>query len=136
MLKIAIIVEAFCSKHGLIREDLDNCPMCGQSLNVTRPYTVIRKCDKCKEEVEAPPSYFSENNDKCPCCVDGVLRVQHFIRNDAPHFVLDGSWDGKDRSKIIMEKNKQLRDRNAGYSHEQQSIKEKTTKALQEKGIL
>ena len=136
MLKINVEVDKFCPSHGIIKGEFLNCPLCSQSLNQTSPYTVIRKCDSCEEEVEAPVSYFSEVGNKCPSCEGGILKVQHFTRNDAPHFILDGSWDGKDRSKIIMEKNRQLKDRNAGYSHEQQSIKEKTTRALQEKGVL
>jgi hypothetical protein len=135
MRKIEPLSDKFCGTHGLIKGGHIQCPLCNQALNMTAPYTIIRKCDSCEEEVDATPSYFESVLCKCPACEDGKLQVIH-TQHSAPNFVLDGSWNGKDRSKVIKEKNEQLKRRNAGYSHEQQSIKEKTTKALQEKGIL
>jgi len=135
MKKIEIAEDKFCGSHGIIKGNADTCPLCGQTLNISISYTVKRMCDTCGEIVEAPPSYFNSIEHKCPSCEDGILCNIDIIHT-APNFVLDGSWNGKDRSKIIMEKNEQLKRKNAGYSYEQKSIKEKTTKALQDKGIL
>ena len=135
MYKVKIEEDKFCPKHGIIKGDFLSCPLCSQGLNQVTSYVVIRKCNSCGEEVEAPPSYFIERDHRCISC-PGILVIPDTDKQTAPHFVLDGSWDGKDRSRIIKEKNEQLKRKNSGYEHEQQSIKEKTTKALQEKGIL
>jgi len=135
MYKVKIEEDKFCPKHGIIKGDFINCPHCGIMLNQTVAYTTIYKCDKCGEEVEAPPSYFIQRDHRCFSCLGTLKKLEKEIKS-APHFILDGSWDGKDRSRIIKEKNEQLKRKNSGYEHEQQSIKEKTTKALQEKGII
>jgi DNA-directed RNA polymerase subunit RPC12/RpoP len=136
----AIIIEEvytpvyFCPKG--CRQNLlepGNCPVCGRELDHCEIYRVNRICNTCNKEFSASLDYF-DNNKICPSCNVGVLIIKPY--QNSHHVVVDGQWDSKDRSKVIQEKNTQLRERHAGYSYERQSIKEKTMKMAQERGII
>ncbi|MCK9541094.1 MAG: hypothetical protein M0R03_03590 [Novosphingobium sp.] len=128
----AYIPSRFCPKHGIIHQTRDDCPICYTPLSFTEIYRVKRVCSNCNEEFLASVEYFL-NNSKCPTCSS---ELQLTTLQSSHHVVIDGVWDSQDRSKVIVEKNEQLRKRYAGYSYEQQSIKEKVNKMAKKKGIL
>jgi len=137
MLIVSTAVERFCPKCGNYYRDntIIMCPHCSMSLNFTEYYNVERKCDACDFTVKAPPSYFEENpsNYICPHCEEGKL-VKVEIFQEAPSFSIDGKFNGANRSKIIREKNEQLKKKNAGYSYENpESIKDKTHRKFEER---
>jgi hypothetical protein len=49
------------------------------------------------------------------------------------HSKIGISVDGKDRGKVVKEKNEQLKRREAGYSHETKALKRDIEKRTQEK---
>lgn len=124
----------FCPSQGDFYASPGECPRCGMLLELLEVYRIERVCDKCDEKFSATIVWF-DNNSSCPTCKEGTL-VLPSPTYSSHHVVIDGKWDGKDRTKVITEKNDQLRKKFAGYSHEQKSIKERVTKMAQEKGIL
>lgn len=120
-----------CNIHKIIEPG--NCPKCGRPLNHSEIYRVNRICDTCNCIFSASVDFF-EKNEKCPSCKEGTLKITP--SKNSYHVVVDGEWDSKDRSKVIQEKNSQLREKHAGYSYESQSIKEKTMRMAQERGII
>jgi putative FmdB family regulatory protein len=63
-------------------------------------------------------------------------RCRHTMTRKFPtkvHTKVDTTIDSKDVGKIISEKNAQLKVRESGYKHEEQNLREKITKQVQEK---
>lgn len=122
----------YCSKCGTIYHESGKCTRCNELLLVDNPSLVTRICNKCDEHVNALYSYF-EVPRTCPTCKEGTLVVRDALQ-EAPHFLLNGEWDGKRRGSVIKEKNELLRKKNAGYEHENpESIRNKTFKKYKER---
>jgi hypothetical protein len=65
------------------------------------------------------------------CSVCGAQMIALFPT--ALHTKIDKVVDSKDRSKIVTEKNKKLKKLHAGYEHEEQNLRKKINKKVQEK---
>ena len=92
------------------------------------------KCPKCahKEIDVFRWNTNLESAEHCPKC--GIAMVRLFPKNT--HVEIDGTFDSKDVGKTIQEKNEKLKEKNAGMSYESESIKNKTMRIAQEKGII
>jgi len=129
----------FCSKCGKVvtpenqTQSNNKCSRCDIPYMIGEIYRVERVCDHCDEKFEATKKYF-DNNPNCPNCNLGVLQLLPPVSSSS--FVIDGNWNGGNVGKKITEKNRQLQKKNAGYSHEQQSIKDKVTQQAKERGII
>ena len=88
------------------------------------------QCVKClyiDENVVVDPK---EKVDKvCKKCGFPMIRLfPTTVHTNIEHIV-----DGKDRGKVISEKNKKLKKMHAGYEHEEQNLRKSITKKVNEK---
>lgn len=85
------------------------------------------KCSECGH-IEKDVLASSETTTQlCPKCSATMLRMLP----NSTHTKVGASIDGKDPGRVTQEKNDQLKKKHSGYSHEQQSAREKITKHAQ-----
>jgi len=89
------------------------------------------KCDSCGERVNDEYIPRMENPDpvRCPKC-GAVMRK---LMPNRIHAKIGASFDGRDVGTVVKEKNEKLKKKWAGYSYEQESLKEKINNAVQKK---
>jgi len=85
------------------------------------------KCDTCGEVIEEYVHRFDAEV-TCKSCNKVMRKLYNGI-----NVVFDGNMNGGDRGKKIQSKNNSLKDKYAGYSYEQESIRQKVTKQVDEK---
>lgn len=132
MNKVEKIIEKtayFCRSCGDLSETPGNCPRCEIEFSVDESYVISRECYVCNITFLASPGFFDVNPNCKYCC--NSLSVK-FVNNEASHFKIGSSWDGKPRGPIIMEKNNQLKKKHAGYSYESHRLREKINQQAQQ----
>lgn len=85
------------------------------------------KCDDCSIVVE---EYVHKFDDivNCKTCNKPMRKLYNGI-----NVVFEGNMNGGDRGRKVQSKNNALKDMHAGYSYEQESIRQKVSKQVNEK---
>ena len=123
----------FCPKHGKSFAEPGVCDICGITLNKCGPAYVKYICVDCGEIYEAETEWLEENKFTCISCNGHLVNKCGFTKNPTFHVSIDGSWDGVPVGKKIQEKNNQLKDKYAGYSYEQSTVREKVGEMVQKR---
>ncbi|MFA5394964.1 MAG: hypothetical protein WC346_02990 [Methanogenium sp.] len=90
------------------------------------------RCSKCPQrdiDVLLKADELSTHVRTCSVC--GAQMIALFPT--ALHTKIDSTIDSRDRGKVVTEKNKKLKKRHAGYEHEEQNLRKKITKQVNEK---
>jgi predicted RNA-binding Zn-ribbon protein involved in translation (DUF1610 family) len=128
-------VNYFCTKHGGSSSKPGICSVCGQPLVQSTPSYLKYICEQCGEIVSAEIAWLEVNAFTCPSCNGVHYLVNKCLKNEKAgwHVKIDGVFDGVPIGKKIREKNEQVKKHFAGYSYEQNSIKEKVNGMVNER---
>lgn len=88
------------------------------------------KCPDCG--AEKPNVFLKKGSQKtifCSACGVGMKK----LFSARIHAVVESTMDGRDRGKVVQEKNTALKKKYAGYAHEEQNIRKKITKLAQDR---
>lgn len=89
------------------------------------------RCPQCHyilRDVLLKVQEMRDKQTKCPQCATSMEPMTSKV-----HTQVGISVDGKDRGKVIKEKNEQLKKRHAGYEHETKALKKDIERQIQKK---
>jgi|GEM_PF-3272505 hypothetical protein len=119
----------YCPKDGNTASEPGQCPACNQEMREFEPSLVKMTCNYCGAVHRVEYGLLSREL-ICWNCSSGILE-QPLNYEGAPNFKVDSKWNGKDRGKVIQEKNEQLKRRHAGMEGESRNLREEITKKTQ-----